>query len=191
MVEIDERIGAEGEILLPPDPECVGTQLVALKAEGIESLAVCLLNAYANPAHEELIGRIAAEIGFEEISLSTRVAPLVKIVARGDTTVMDAYLNPVLRAYIRRLRTSLGTSRLQILTSAGGLVDAAHFVGKDSILSGPAGGVVGFASVARAAGFDRAIGFDMGGTSTDVSRYDGRYDLEYETEKAGVRVVRR
>ena len=114
---------------------------------------------------------------------------MVKIVSRGDTTVVDAYLNPVLRAYIDTLRKSLGGGRLQILTSAGGLVDADSFVGKDSILSGPAGGVIGFSRVVQAAGFQRGIGFDMGGTSTDVSRFDGCYQREYETEKAGVRIV--
>ena len=125
-----------------------------------------------------------------KISVSSQVAPLVKIVSRGDTTVVDAYLNPVLRA-LRRAACAdrLPGSSLRILTSAGGLVDADSFVGKDSILSGPAGGVVGFSRVAQAAGFERAIGFDMGGTSTDVSRFDGRYELEYETEKAGVRIV--
>ncbi len=188
-MEIDERITPHGEVLLAPEPGPVRSRLLDLKKQGIESLAVCLLNAYAQPRHEELVGEIARQVGFEEISLSHRVAPLVKIVSRGDTTVVDAYLNPVLRAYIERLRRALAAGRLQILTSAGGLVDADRFVGKDSILSGPAGGVVGFSHVARAAGFDRAIGFDMGGTSTDVSRYDGRYELEYETEKAGVRVV--
>src|SRR5262249_44577752 len=126
------------------------------------------------------------------------VAPFIKIVSRGDTTVVDAYLNPVLRAYIEQLRRSLDAAgscngaangKLQLMTSAGALVEGSHFTGKDSILSGPAGGAVGFSRVAEAAGFGRAIGFDMGGTSTDVSRYDGRHEMEYETEKAGVRVV--
>ena len=156
---------------------------------GDRSLAVCLLHAYAHPAHEELVGQIAHDLQFAEISLSSQVAPLIKIVSRGDTTVVDAYLNPVLRSYIAGLRKVIGRGRLQILTSAGGLVDAERFVGKDSILSGPAGGVIGFSQVAQAAGFRRAIGFDMGGTSTDVSRFDGHYQREYETEKAGVRIV--
>jgi 5-oxoprolinase (ATP-hydrolysing) len=189
VIEIDERITPDGNVLVAPNPETIRVQLARLRQAGIESLAVCLLHAYAHCEHENLVGRIARELGFEEISLSSRVAPLVKIVSRGDTTVMDAYLNPVLRAYVQRLRESLGAGRLQILSSAGGLVDADKFVGKDSILSGPAGGVVGLAHVARTCGFERAIGFDMGGTSTDVSRFDGRYELEYETEKAGVRVV--
>ncbi len=189
VVEVDERITADGQVLRSPNAEAVRESLANLKAQGIESLAICLLNSYVDPRHEELVGRIAAEAGFGEISLSSQVAPLIKIVARGDTTVLSAYLNPVLRTYVARLRAGLGQARLRILTSAGGLVDADQFAGKDSILSGPAGGVVGFSHVAKAAGFQRSIGFDMGGTSTDVARYDGHYEREYETEKAGVRVV--
>ncbi|HEY3391438.1 MAG TPA: hydantoinase B/oxoprolinase family protein, partial [Lacipirellulaceae bacterium] len=156
---------------------------------GIESIAICLLHADHYHDHERIIARIAREIGFREISVSHEIAPLPKLVARADTTVADAYLNPVLREYVERLRASLPGSQLRLLTSAGGLVAAEHFCGKDSILSGPAGGVVGFSRVAQAAGFPRAIGFDMGGTSTDVSRFDGRFELEYETQKAGVRIV--
>jgi 5-oxoprolinase (ATP-hydrolysing) len=190
VVEIDERITPKGEVLLAPDPRRVREQLGTLKVRGnIQSLAICLLNAYEQPRHELLVEEIAREVGFTEISTSSRVAPLIKIVSRGDTTVMDAYLNPILRTYIHALKRSLGESDLRIMTSAGGLVSAERFVGKDSILSGPAGGVVGFSRVAREAGFERAIGFDMGGTSTDVSRFDGRYELEFETEKSGVRVV--
>jgi len=189
-VEVDERLDTAGEVLREVDAEALRRDLETLRGEGIESLAICLLNAYRDGRHEERAAEIAREAGFEEISVSSRVAPLIKIVARGDTTVMDAYLNPVLRTYVERLRAALGEgAELRILTSAGGLVGADRFVGKESILSGPAGGVVGFSHVARAAGFERAIGFDMGGTSTDVSRWDGRYELEYETEKAGVRVV--
>jgi len=189
IVEIDERVAADGTVLQPASTAQIRTSLEELKDRGIQSLAICLLNSYANAKHEAMVARVAEELGFEEISVSSQVAPLVRIVPRGDTTVMDAYLNPVLRQYFQGLRVPLGDSRLQILTSAGGLVDADEFVGKDSILSGPAGGVVGFAEAARSAGFEQAIGFDMGGTSTDVSRFDGRFDLEYETEKAGVRVV--
>ena len=189
VAEIDERIDAEGNVLLAPDAEQVRGQLAALRKSGIESLAICLLHAFVRPDHEELVAQAAREAGFDEISVSSRIAPLVKIVSRGDTTVMDAYLNPVLRRYVHSLRDHLPNCSLRLLTSAGGLVDADQFVGKDSILSGPAGGVVGFSRVARAAGFERAIGFDMGGTSTDVSRFDGRFELEFETEKSGVRVV--
>jgi len=192
VVEIDERVTAAGEVLRAPDEEQVRRQLSDLAACGARSLAICLLHAHAWPRHEQLVERIAREIGFDEISCSSRIAPLIKIVSRGDTTVVDAYLNPVLRDYVQRLRSRLdasGRSPLRVLTSAGGLIDAGEFVGKDSILSGPAGGVVGYSRVARSAGFARAIGLDMGGTSTDVSRFDGRYDLEHETEKAGVRIV--
>ena len=171
------------------------------------SLAICLLHSFANSAHEQIVERVARELGFTEISVSSRLAPLIKIVSRGDTTVMDAYLNPILREYVGRLREQLGTqkpevgsddkhsefripnSTLRLMTSAGGLIDADRFVGKDSILSGPAGGVIGFSRVAQQAGFDKAIGFDMGGTSTDVARFDGEYEYEFETKKAGVRIV--
>ena len=183
---------ADGDILTEPNARAVRTGLESLRAEGIESLAICLLHAYRNPEHEQFVARIAREVGFAEISCSSLVAPLIKIVARGDTTSLDAYLNPVLRGYVRRLRTAFGeeaASDLRMLTSAGGLIDADRFLGKDSILSGPAGGVVGFSRVAAAAGFERAIGFDMGGTSTDVTRFDGEFELQYETEKSGVRVV--
>jgi 5-oxoprolinase (ATP-hydrolysing) len=190
VVEIDERIGAGGEVLRVPLEDEIRRQLEAFARRGVESLAICLLHAFEFPDHERLVQRVAREVGFAEISVSHRVAPLIKLVSRGDTTVVDAYLNPVLRKYVAQLRQALGEeSRLRIMTSAGGLVDADHFAGKDSILSGPAGGVVGFSRVAQAAGFPRAIGFDMGGTSTDVSRFDGRFEYEYETEKAGVRIV--
>ncbi len=172
-----------------PSPEEIRQQLQPLREAGIGSLAICLLHGYLRGEHEQLVAEVARAMGFEEISISSQIAPLVKIVSRGDTTVVDAYLNPILRCYVANLREHLADSSLRLLTSAGGLVDADHFVGKDSILSGPAGGVVGFSRVAESAGFVRAIGFDMGGTSTDVSRYDGRFELEFETEKAGVRVV--
>ena len=145
-----------------------------LRRAGHRVAGHCLLHAVAHPAHEQLVAEIAREVGFDEISVSSEVAPLVKLVPRADTTTVDAYLNPVLRRYVAALRQSLPGSELQILTSAGGLVAAEQFAGKDSILSGPAGGVVGFSRVAQAAGSPRAIGFDMGGTSTDVSRFDGR-----------------
>ena len=189
VVEIDERIDADGNILLEPDMARARSQLQAVRDSGVESLAICLLNAFVRAEHEMLVAEVAREVGFEEISVSSHIAPLVKIVSRGDTTVMDAYLNPVLRRYVYSLREHLPGSSLRLLTSAGGLVDADAFVGKDSILSGPAGGVVGFSRVAQAAGFEQAIGFDMGGTSTDVSRFDGRWELEFETEKSEVRVV--
>ncbi|MCH5377388.1 MAG: hydantoinase B/oxoprolinase family protein, partial [Planctomycetes bacterium] len=192
VAEIDERVGSDGRILTPLDPQQVRQELTELNGRGIASLAICLLNAFRQPEHERRVCSIARELGFTEISVSHEIAPLIKLVSRGDTTVVDAYLNPVLRDYVMNLRDSLdrdGTSDIRLLTSAGGLVGADRFVGKDSILSGPAGGAVAFSRAAEAMGFRRAIGFDMGGTSTDVSRYDGRFELEYETEKAGVRVA--
>jgi 5-oxoprolinase (ATP-hydrolysing) len=189
VVEIDERLAADGSVLREPDRDVVERQLKELHATGVESIAICLLHSFANSAHEQLVEEIAREVGFSEISTSSRLSPLIRIVSRGDTTVMDAYLNPILRDYVRKLRDSLGDSELRLMTSAGGLVDADSFVGKDSILSGPAGGVIGFSRVAQQAGLEKSIGFDMGGTSTDVSRFDGRYELEFETQKAGVRIV--
>ena len=189
VVEIDERLDAEGRVLRAPDEQAARSRLAGLKQSGIESIAICLLHSFANPAHEQLIEGWAREAGFREVSVSSRLSPLIKVVSRGDTTVVDAYLNPVLRKYVETLRRTLAGSPLRLMTSAGGLVDADRFVGKDSILSGPAGGVIGFSRVAERAGFPRSIGFDMGGTSTDVSRFDGRYELEFETKKAGVRVV--
>ncbi|MFG0332529.1 MAG: hydantoinase/oxoprolinase family protein [Maioricimonas sp. JB049] len=190
VVEIDERLDADGNVLTAVDAEQVRAQLANLRTRNIDSIAICLLNSYVNPEHERVVADIAREGGFEEISVSSRLSPLIKIVSRGDTTVMDAYLNPILREYVGALRAALDdASSLRLMTSAGGLVDADSFVGKDSILSGPAGGVIGYSRVAEQAGFPRSIGFDMGGTSTDVSRYDGQYEREYETTKAGVRVV--
>lgn len=188
-IEVDERMAADGTVIKSLDRTRVRRQLARLRNQGIDSLAICLLHSYDAPQHEIMVEQIAREVGFTEISTSHRVANFAKIVSRGDTTVVDAYLNPILKTYIHRVRAGLSGGRLQVMTSAGGLVDADHFVGKDSILSGPAGGAVGFARAAKSAGFERAIGFDMGGTSTDVSYFDGRHELDYETEKAGVRVV--
>ena len=189
VVEIYERMAADGTVLKAPDPSTVRQQFEHLRQDGVQSLAICLLHADLYPAHEELVESIATEVGFDEISRSSAVAPLVRIVARGETTVVDAYLNPVLNDYVSALQCSLPGSQIRVMTSAGGLVDAEAFRGHESVLSGPAGGVVGYAQVATAAGFQRAIGFDMGGTSTDVSRYDGHYHYEFETRKAGVRLV--
>ncbi len=188
-IEIDERVTHDGHILAAPKEAEIRQRLASLLDAGIESLAICFLHADRHPAHEQLVEHIARDVGFDHIRRSSAVAPLPKFVARADTTVVDAYLTPVLQDYIERLRCSLPGSQIRLLTSAGGLVPGEKFFGKDSILSGPAGGVVGFSRVARACGFERAIGFDMGGTSTDVSRFDGRFELEYETQKAGVRLV--
>lgn len=189
VAEIDERLAADGSVLKPLDEAAARRELQRLREQGVTSLAICLLHAYLNPAHELRLAELAAEAGFDEVSLSSHVAPRMKIVPRGDTTVVDAYLNPILREYVTKLERSLPGSQLRLLTSAGGLVAAEHFTGKDSILSGPAGGVVGMSRAALAAGFPRAVGFDMGGTSTDVARFDGRLETEFETEKAGVRIA--
>jgi 5-oxoprolinase (ATP-hydrolysing) len=192
VVEIDERVTHTGQVLAAPSEAVVRRQLDSLHTAGIESLAICLLHADRRPDHEQLVARLARHAGFTEVSTSHEVAPLPKIVPRADTTVLDAYLNPVLREYVTRLTASLPGSQIRLLTSAGGLVSATDFRGKDCVLSGPAGGVVGFSRAAQAAGFRAAIGFDMGGTSTDVARFDnnlgGRFELEYETQKAGVRL---
>ena len=177
VVEIEERLSAAGDVLRSPDEAAIRRQLADLKATGVQSVAICLLHSFKNPAHEELVERLAREAGFEEISRSSRLSPLIKIVSRGDTTVMDAYLNPILRSMWRAFGNRCTMTVIcKMMTSAGGLVDADSFVGKDSILSGPAGGVIGFSRVAERAGFAKSIGFDMGGTSTDVSRYDGVYE---------------
>jgi 5-oxoprolinase (ATP-hydrolysing) len=189
VVEIDERMTHDGRVLAAPREAVIRQQLQCLADSGVESLAICFLHADRHHEHELLVAKIARSMGFVEISASHEVAPLPKFVARADTTVVDAYLNPVLRDYVAQLRNALPGSPLRLLTSAGGLVPAERFCGKDSILSGPAGGVVAFSRVAQSCGFQRAIGFDMGGTSTDVSRFDGRFELEYETQKAGVRLV--
>ena len=170
VIEIAERLAVTGEVLQPPDESVIRQQLAELKRTGVESVAICLLHSFQNPAHEELVERLAREAGFEEISRSSRLSPLIKIVSRGDTTVMDAYLNPILRNYVRR-HSQTCRRHLKLMTSAGDLVEAERFVGKDSILSGPAGGVIGFSQVAVQAGFAKSIGFDMGGTSTDVSPF--------------------
>ena len=189
-IEINERIDTDGNILNPIDRDQVRRQLAQLFTEGIESLAVCLLNSFVNPEHERVIAEIATEFPFASVSISSSVSPLIKLVPRADTTVLDAYLNPVLTNYLKQLRTYLHTdSNVRLLTSAGGLIAAELFSGKDSILSGPAGGVVGFSHAAKKAGYQQAIGFDMGGTSTDVSRFGGSYEYEYETIKSGVRIV--
>jgi len=190
VAEIDERVSSDGEVIRPLDLQQARQQLEQLRQQGIDSLAISLLNAYRLDIHEQQLGELAAELGFQHVSLSSQLAPLIKLVSRSQTTLLNAYLDPVLVDYIARLQAGLSTdSSLRLLTSAGGLVSPAAFSGKESILSGPAGGLVGAVAVARQAGFDRLIGFDMGGTSTDVSRFDGQFQYDYETERAGVRIV--
>ena len=188
VIEADERVGADGELITPLDDESVARGLQAAYDAGFRSAAVVCVHGYRYPAHEARIGAIARDIGFTQVSESHRTSPLMKLISRGDTTVVDAYLSPILRRYVTEVASELGDVRLLFMQSNGGLTDAASFRGKDSILSGPAGGIVGMARTAQDAGFDRVIGFDMGGTSTDVSHFAGEFEREYETLVAGVRM---
>jgi len=187
VIEADERILADGAVRRALDAGRVEADLRAAYGRGIRSVAVVLLHSYAYPNHEEAVGRIAEKIGFGHVAVSHRVSREIKAVARGSTTAVDAYLTPILRDYIATVRRPLGESvRLRFMQSHGGLADADRFGGVGAILSGPAGGVVASAHVAELAGLAQVIGFDMGGTSTDVSRYDGRFEHTYETTTAGV-----
>ncbi len=190
--EVAERLDAEGRVVAPLDEDAARTALRAAYARGIRSVAIAFLHAYLNPTHEARVATMAREEGFTQVSTSHEVSRLAKLVGRGDTTVVDAYLSPILRRYVDQVAGALDVGgaceRLLFMQSNGGLTDARFFQGKDAILSGPAGGIVGMVKVAEAAGFDRLIGFDMGGTSTDVSHYAGDYERSFETEVAGVRM---
>ncbi len=197
IIEVDERLDAQGNILQNLDEDEIRKQLQNAAESGMQTLAICLLHSHINPVHEQRIASIASSIassiglGFENISLSSNVSRLEGFVSRGDTTVVDAYLSPVIHHYIESIRNSIPQARLHLMTSSGGLVSADAISGKDTILSGPAGGVVACAHVAQQAGYDRAIGFDMGGTSTDVCRIDpppASFEYSSETVKAGVRI---
>ena len=189
VVEVDERVRADGSVLTPIDRGPVRAALAEAHARGVRAVAVVLMHGYRYPAHEQAVGDIAAELGFTQISLSHEVSPLMKYVPRGDTTVVDAYLSPVLRSYVERVSGELGASvAVSFMQSNGGLTEGRRFHGKDALLSGPAGGVVGMTRAAEAAGFERLIGFDMGGTSTDVSHYAGELERTQDGEVAGVRV---
>ncbi len=217
VIEVDERIGAHGEVVRPLDLAQARGGLEAARAAGVEAVAIVLVHGYRFPQHERALGALARELGFSQVSISHEVSPLMKLVSRGDTTVVDAYLSPILRRYVGHVERELGGGRsaaaagiatnaglrggdeaanasarapprLQFMQSNGGLTDAHRFRGKDAILSGPAGGVVGCVEVARRAGFGKIIGFDMGGTSTDVTHYAGEYERAYVTEVAGVRL---
>ncbi|QEW22569.1 Acetophenone carboxylase gamma subunit [Marinibacterium anthonyi] len=192
VAELDERLDADGNVLVPLDESAARTALQSAYDDGIRAVAIAGLHAYLNPDHEARVAGIAREIGFTQVSASHEVSKLAKLVGRGDTTVVDAYLSPILRRYVDQVAGALdlGTAceRLLFMQSSGGLTDARLFQGKDAILSGPAGGIVGMVRTAEAAGHDRLIGFDMGGTSTDVSHYAGTYERSFETEVAGVRM---
>ena len=203
VVEVDERVRADGTVEKEPDLAAVRAELSAARAAGINAVAIVFMHAYRYAAHEQGVAALAREIGFAQVSVSHEVSPLIKLVGRGDTTVVDAYLSPILRRYVAQVAGDLGTSaaaasatapaeqnapRLMFMMSSGGLTAAELFQGKDAILSGPAAGVVGMAETGREAGFSHLIGFDMGGTSTDVSHFDGEYERAFETEVAGVRM---
>ncbi|NEQ97813.1 MAG: 5-oxoprolinase, partial [Cyanothece sp. SIO2G6] len=220
VIEIDERYSADGEVLQPfePTPE-LNAALQSAYDSGIRACAIALLHSYRYPRHEQQLAELVEAIGFSQISVSHHVSPLIKLVSRGDTTVVDAYLSPILRRYVDRITQELDIPansetnpemvggahptpweerrtkdkerripQLLFMQSNGGLTNASQFQGKDSILSGPAGGIVGAVQTSLQAGFEKIIGFDMGGTSTDVSHYNGRYERDFETEVAGVRL---
>ncbi|ADZ69747.1 hydantoinase B/oxoprolinase family protein [Polymorphum gilvum] len=187
--EIAERVRADGSLETPLDLDGARTALQAAFDDGIRSVAIVFMHAYAFPEHERQVADLARAIGFPQVSVSHEVSPLMKLVGRGDTTVVDAYLSPILRRYVRQVQEELGDGpRLMFMQSSGGLTAADLFQGKDAILSGPAGGVVGAVETSRMAGFERIIGFDMGGTSTDVCHFDGAFERAFETEVAGVRM---
>src|SRR3984885_12331179 len=209
VVEVDERVRADGTVERALDLDAVRTALLRAKQDGIDAVAVVLMHAYRYSDHEQQVAALARELGFERVPPSHEVSPLIKLVGRGDTTVVDSYLSPILRRYVSQVAGDLNSpspagggsaakrpgwggggeeTRLMFMMSSGGLTAAELFRGKDAILSGPAAGVVGMAETGRAAGFTRLIGFDMGGTSTDVSHFAGQYERAFETEVAGVRM---
>ena len=192
VIEIDERVLADGTVETAPDPEAVRAALSRARAGGYGAVAIVFMHAYRYPAHERIVGGIARSLGFGQVSESHAASALIKLVGRGDTTVVDAYLSPILARYVGRVSQALDVertgARVMFMMSSGGLTSAGLFAGKDAILSGPAGGVVAMARTGASAGFRRVIGFDMGGTSTDVAHYDGEFERAFETEVAGVRM---
>ncbi len=188
VLEADERVGADGRVLEPLDEDALTAALHNARARGLRAVAIALLHGYRYPAHELAAARLARAAGFTQVSVSHEVSPLARLVPRGETTVADAYLSPVLDRYVARLRTPLGDTRLLFMQSNGGLAEAERFRGRDSVLSGPAGGVVGMAAAGHRAGRERLIGFDMGGTSTDVCLYEGEYERSHDNTVAGVRL---
>ncbi|MEV0451489.1 hydantoinase B/oxoprolinase family protein [Streptomyces sp. NPDC050600] len=188
VVEVPERVDAHGGVVSPLDEDAVRERLAAAHDAGLRSAAVVLVHGYRYPEHETRVAALARAAGFTQVSVSHEVSPLIKLVPRGDTTVVDAYLSPILRRYVDEVAAELAGIRLMFMQSNGGLREAAHFRGKDAVLSGPAGGVVGMARTSAQAGLDRVIGFDMGGTSTDVSHYAGEFERELGTQVAGVRM---
>ncbi|PBB78826.1 5-oxoprolinase [Mesorhizobium sp. WSM3879] len=189
VVEIDERVRADGSVERLLDIAACRPAIEQAKADGIDAVAIVFMHAWKYPDHEKAVAKVCRKIGFSQISVSHEVSPLIKLVGRGDTTVVDAYLSPILSRYVQRVAGELGAGpRLMFMMSSGGLTAADMFQGKDALLSGPAGGVVGMVETAKLAGFDKVVGFDMGGTSTDVAHYDGEYERAFDTEVAGVRI---
>ncbi|RWK39436.1 hydantoinase B/oxoprolinase family protein [Mesorhizobium sp.] len=189
VVEIDERVRVDGSVERLLDIAACRPAIEQAKADGIDAVAIVLMHAWKYPDHEKAVAKVCRKIGFSQISVSHEVSPLIKLVGRGDTTVVDAYLSPILSRYVERVAGELGAGpRLMFMMSSGGLTAADMFQAKDALLSGPAGGVVGMVETAKLAGFDKVVGFDMGGTSTDVAHYDGEYERAFDTEVAGVRI---
>ena len=191
VVEVSERLDAKGEIIKSLNENEVRTALKKAKIDGINSVAIAFMHSYINPNHENIIAEIAHEEKFDQISVSHKVSPLIKLIGRGDTTVVDAYLSPILRRYVNQVSEELEknkSTQLMFMQSNGGLTDANLFQGKDALLSGPAGGVVSMVQTGKQAGYNKLIGFDMGGTSTDVCHFAGEYERSFETELAGVRI---
>ena len=188
VLEVDERVGAHGEVVRALDEDGARRGLDEARRAGLTAVAIAFMHGYAYPGHERRVAELARAAGFTQVSVSHEASPLMKLVGRGETTVVDAYLSPILRRYVDGVAARLGAVRLRFMQSHGGLTDAGLFRGKDAILSGPAGGVVGVVAVSRLAGFDKVIGFDMGGTSTDVSHYAGELERSYESVVGGVRL---
>ncbi|MCZ8546120.1 hydantoinase B/oxoprolinase family protein [Mesorhizobium qingshengii] len=196
VIEVDERVLADGCVERLLDVAACRPAIEQAKADGIDAVAIVFMHAWKYPDHEKAVAKICRKLGFGQVSVSHEVSPLIKLVGRGDTTVVDAYLSPILSRYVQRVAGELGVTagdsgqspHLMFMMSSGGLTAADMFQGKDALLSGPAGGVVGMVETAKLAGFEKVIGFDMGGTSTDVAHYDGEYERAFDTEVAGVRV---
>jgi 5-oxoprolinase (ATP-hydrolysing) len=188
VIEAQERLSAHGDVLQALDETALRADLLAAHGRGLRSVAIVFMHGYRFTAHEQAASRIARELGFTQVSTSHETSPMMKFVSRGDTTVVDAYLSPILRRYVEQVAGEMPGVKLFFMQSSGGLTDARAFQGKDAILSGPAGGIVGMARTAGLAGQDKVIGFDMGGTSTDVSHYAGEFEREFETQVAGVRM---
>ena len=188
VVEAQERVSVDGEVLQPLDEAHLRAQLLNAHAQGVRSVAIVFMHGWRHTAHEQAAARLAREVGFMQVSTSHQTSPMMKLVSRGDTTVVDAYLSPILGRYVNQVASEMPGVKLMFMQSSGGLTDAQVFAGKDAILSGPAGGIVGMARTAQLAGHDKVIGFDMGGTSTDVSHFAGQFEREFETQVAGVRM---